>query len=164
VKKMKQGTFIHQDKYTKDLMKTFNMTELKPVSTPMSTAMTLDPDENGDAIDQREYRSMIGSLLYLTAGHSVRQVHVCSLLGFPTLFTSDSSSMNFQVSQTHTKIWDLVFAIPMAWFEGQFVFHLVYFISFYFSVAFPSYSPNLPIASPVILACIWLIILIIMLG
>jgi hypothetical protein len=42
------------------------MVELKPVSTPMSTTTTLDPDENGEAIDQREYRSMIDSLLYLT--------------------------------------------------------------------------------------------------
>jgi hypothetical protein len=50
----------------KDLMKNFNMAELKPVSTPMSTAMALDPDENGEAVDQREYKSMIGSLLYLT--------------------------------------------------------------------------------------------------
>jgi hypothetical protein len=48
-------------------MKKFNMAELKPLSTPMSVAMTLDPDENGEAVDQREYRSMISSLLYLTA-------------------------------------------------------------------------------------------------
>jgi hypothetical protein len=60
---MKQGTFVHQAKYMKDLMKKFNMAELKPVSTPMSTGMALDPDENGEAVDQREYRSMIGSLL-----------------------------------------------------------------------------------------------------
>jgi hypothetical protein len=67
VKQMKQGTFVHQAKYTKDLMKKFNMAEFNPVSTPMSTATALDPDENDKVIDQREYRSMIGSLLYLTA-------------------------------------------------------------------------------------------------
>jgi hypothetical protein len=49
VKQMKQGTFVHQAKYMKDLMKKFNMAELKPVSTPMSTATLLDPDENGEA-------------------------------------------------------------------------------------------------------------------
>jgi hypothetical protein len=37
VKQMKKGTFIHQAKYTKDLMKKFNMPELKLVSTPMCT-------------------------------------------------------------------------------------------------------------------------------
>jgi hypothetical protein len=51
----------------KDLMKKFNIAELKPLSTLMSTAMALDPNENSEAVDQREYRSMIGSLLYLTA-------------------------------------------------------------------------------------------------
>jgi hypothetical protein len=66
VKQMKEGIFIYQVKYLKILMKKFNMAELKPVSTLMSTAVVLDPDENGEVIDQREYRSMIGSLLYLT--------------------------------------------------------------------------------------------------
>jgi hypothetical protein len=67
VKEMKQGTFMHQTKYTKDLIKKFNMAELKPKSTPMSTATSLGPDEDSEVIDQREYRSMISSLLYLTA-------------------------------------------------------------------------------------------------
>jgi hypothetical protein len=51
VKQTKQGTFVHQVKYTKDLMKKFNMTVLKPVSTPMSTAILLGPDEDGETID-----------------------------------------------------------------------------------------------------------------
>jgi hypothetical protein len=67
VKQMQQGIFMHQAKYTKDLMKKFNMAELKPVSTAMSSAASLGPDEDGEVVDQREYRSMIGSLLYLTA-------------------------------------------------------------------------------------------------
>jgi hypothetical protein len=66
VKQTKQCTFVHQAKYTKDLMKKFSMAELKPVSTPMSSAASLGPDEDGEAIDQREYKSMINSLRYLT--------------------------------------------------------------------------------------------------
>jgi hypothetical protein len=66
VKQMKQGIFVHQAKYTKDLMKKFNMAKPKPVSTLMSMATGPNLDENGEAVDQREYRSMIGSLLYLT--------------------------------------------------------------------------------------------------
>jgi hypothetical protein len=58
-------------------MKKFNMAELKLVSTPMSTATLLDPDEDGEAIDQREYRSIIGSLLYLTATRPDIQFIVC---------------------------------------------------------------------------------------
>jgi hypothetical protein len=54
VKQTKQGTFMHQAKYTKDLMKKFNMAELKPVSTLMSSIASLGPDEDGEAMDQRE--------------------------------------------------------------------------------------------------------------
>jgi hypothetical protein len=54
VKQTKQGIFIHQSKYTKDLMKKFNMAELKSMTTPMSTATVLDLDENSEAVDQRE--------------------------------------------------------------------------------------------------------------
>jgi hypothetical protein len=77
VKQMKQVTFVHQAKYTKDLTKTFNMAELKHVSTPMSTATVLNPDENGEAVDQREYRSMIGCLLFLTVTWLDIQIAVC---------------------------------------------------------------------------------------
>jgi hypothetical protein len=70
VKQTKQCTFVHQVKYTKDLMKKFGMAELKLVSTPMSSTTSLGPDEDGEAVDQREYMSMIGSLMYLTATRS----------------------------------------------------------------------------------------------
>jgi hypothetical protein len=66
VKQTKQGTFVHQAKYTKDLMKKFNMAELNLVSTSMSSTASPGPDEDAEAVDQREYRSIIGSLLYLT--------------------------------------------------------------------------------------------------
>jgi hypothetical protein len=48
-------------------MKKFNMAELKPISTLMSSATSLGSDEDGEAMDQREYRSIIGSLQDLTA-------------------------------------------------------------------------------------------------
>jgi hypothetical protein len=51
VKQIKQGIVIHQAKYLKELMKKFNMAELKPVSTSMITTMLLDLDENGEAAD-----------------------------------------------------------------------------------------------------------------
>jgi hypothetical protein len=95
----------NEAKYTKDLMKKFNMAKLKPVSTPMSTATSLGPDEDGEDVDQREYRSIIGSLLYLRATWPDIQfcrVPVCMLSGFPTLLASDGSLANLQVSQTHT--------------------------------------------------------------
>jgi hypothetical protein len=53
-----------------------------------------------------------------------------------------------------------VFAIHMIWFEGKFMFYPVYYI-FCFSLVFSSYSPK---SSPVILAFIYLIMLITVLG
>jgi hypothetical protein len=77
VKRTKEGIFIHQAKYMKDLLKKFNMAELKPMSTLMSTTTAMDPDENGEAIDQREYRSIINSLLYLTVTRPNIQFAMC---------------------------------------------------------------------------------------
>jgi hypothetical protein len=51
VKQMKQDTFVHQAKYMKDLVKKFNIAELKPMSTLMSTTTVLNLDENGKAVD-----------------------------------------------------------------------------------------------------------------
>ena len=69
--------FIHQTKYTKDLLKRFDMGDCKPIATPMATSTALDPDEEGEAVDQHEYCSMIGSLLYLTASRSDIHFTVC---------------------------------------------------------------------------------------
>jgi hypothetical protein len=67
IKQAKEGTFVHQAKYTKDILKKFKMDDSKPLSTPMSMTTALDADEDGEPVDQKEYQSMIGSLLYLTA-------------------------------------------------------------------------------------------------
>jgi hypothetical protein len=90
VKQTKQGTFMHQSKYTNDLMKKFNMVELKSVSTLMSSTVSLGPDEDGEAVDQREYRIMIGSLLYLTATRSDIQFAV----GLCTRFQASPRSLH----------------------------------------------------------------------
>ncbi|WVZ58254.1 hypothetical protein U9M48_008540 [Paspalum notatum var. saurae] len=67
IKQSPEGTFVHQAKFTRDILKKFVMGDSKPITTPMSTNTTLDADEDGEAVDQKEFREMIGSLLYLTA-------------------------------------------------------------------------------------------------
>ena len=67
IKQTREGTFVHQGKYTKDLLKKFDMGEAKPLSTHLSTTMLLDTNEEGEVMDQKEYHSMIGSVLYLMA-------------------------------------------------------------------------------------------------
>jgi hypothetical protein len=53
------------------------MDDSKPLSTPMSTTIALDADEDGELVDQKEYRSMIGPLLYLTETRPDIQFSVC---------------------------------------------------------------------------------------
>jgi hypothetical protein len=77
IKQSKERTFVHQTKYTKDIVRKFMMEDSKVMVTLMSTTTTLDADEDGEHVDQKEYRSMIGSLLYLTATRPDIQFSVC---------------------------------------------------------------------------------------
>ena len=61
-----KGIFICQAKYIKEMLKIFKMEDCKPVLTPMVTGCKLSIDDSSKDVDQRLYRSMIGSLLYVT--------------------------------------------------------------------------------------------------
>ncbi|HEY1871458.1 MAG TPA: reverse transcriptase domain-containing protein, partial [Chitinophagaceae bacterium] len=65
VKQLENGIFMSQTKYINDMLKRFKMQDLKIMSTPMRTL--LDADEDGEPFDITLYRSMVGSLMYLTA-------------------------------------------------------------------------------------------------
>lgn len=68
IKQEQNGIFLSQSKYAENLIKKFDMTaKKKSVNTPMSTSTKLCYDIDGKSVDQTKYRSMIGSLLYLTA-------------------------------------------------------------------------------------------------
>ncbi|XP_065624874.1 uncharacterized mitochondrial protein AtMg00810-like [Quercus suber] len=67
VKQRKDGIFISQEKYAKNLVKRFGLDSKKHTSTPMSSSAKLSIDAAGVDIDPTLYRSMIGSLLYLIA-------------------------------------------------------------------------------------------------
>jgi hypothetical protein len=67
VKQLQDGIFISQTKYIQDILNKFGMKDAKPIKTPMGTNGHLDLDTGGKSVDQKVYRSMIGSLLYLCA-------------------------------------------------------------------------------------------------
>jgi hypothetical protein len=50
IKQTQDGTFVHQGKYTKDVLKKFDMGEGKPLLMPMSTSMTLDTNEDDEPV------------------------------------------------------------------------------------------------------------------
>jgi hypothetical protein len=82
VKQLKEGIFISQTKYTQDLLKTFGMKDAKPITTPMGTNIHFDLDVGGKSVDQKVYRSMIGSLLYLCASRPDIMLSVCMCARF----------------------------------------------------------------------------------
>jgi hypothetical protein len=61
-----QGIFISRTKYIREMLKRFGMEDCKPITTPMKTNCKLRKDDDSKSTDQRKYRSMIGSLLYVT--------------------------------------------------------------------------------------------------
>nr|GEU93408.1 hypothetical protein [Tanacetum cinerariifolium]GEU93416.1 hypothetical protein [Tanacetum cinerariifolium] len=63
----KDGIFISQDKYVAEILKKFGFIEVKTASTPMETNKPLLKDEDGEEVDVYMYRSMSGSLMYLTS-------------------------------------------------------------------------------------------------
>ncbi|GJY00314.1 retrovirus-related pol polyprotein from transposon TNT 1-94 [Tanacetum coccineum] len=67
VKQKEDGIFINQDKYVTKILKKFGFTDVKTASTPMKTQKLLLKDEDGEEVDVHLYRSMIGSLMYLTS-------------------------------------------------------------------------------------------------
>ncbi|XP_022030982.1 uncharacterized mitochondrial protein AtMg00810-like [Helianthus annuus] len=66
VEQMPDGIFIHQTKYVNDVLDKFNMSESTPTSTPLAQNHGICPDESGEKVDEMHYRSIIGSLMYLT--------------------------------------------------------------------------------------------------
>jgi hypothetical protein len=82
IKHLQEGTFISQTKYIQDILKKFGMKNTKPIKTLMGTNGHLDLDTGGKSVDQKVYRSMIGSLLYLCASWSDIMFYVCMCARF----------------------------------------------------------------------------------
>ncbi|GJS55016.1 putative ribonuclease H-like domain-containing protein [Tanacetum coccineum] len=67
VQQKEDGIFISQDKYVVEILKKFNFDSVKTTSTPIEIQKPLVKDEEATDVDVHLYRSMIGSLMYLTA-------------------------------------------------------------------------------------------------
>ncbi|XP_014511734.1 uncharacterized protein LOC106770437 [Vigna radiata var. radiata] len=77
VKQNENDIFIQQSKYCTDLLKKYKMLDCKEATTHIATKWYLDLEEKGNAIDQKMYRGMIGSQLYLTSTRSDIMHNVC---------------------------------------------------------------------------------------
>ncbi|XP_057249968.1 uncharacterized mitochondrial protein AtMg00810-like [Beta vulgaris subsp. vulgaris] len=66
VKQSPGRIFLSQEKYADDLLKKFNMSECKPLATPMALNERLSKNDGKEKVDASIYRSLVGSLIYLT--------------------------------------------------------------------------------------------------
>ncbi|GKD61684.1 putative ribonuclease H-like domain-containing protein [Tanacetum coccineum] len=82
VKQNEDGIFISQDKYVTEILKKFGFSDVKTASTPMESHKPLLKDANGEDVDEHLYRSMIGSLMYLTSSRPDIMFAVCACARF----------------------------------------------------------------------------------
>nr|GEX64108.1 hypothetical protein [Tanacetum cinerariifolium] len=82
VKQKDDGIFINQDKYMADILKKFDFTTMKTASTPMEPNKALIKDAEAKDVDVYLYRSVIGSLMYLTASKPDIMFVVCACARF----------------------------------------------------------------------------------
>ncbi|GJT00682.1 putative ribonuclease H-like domain-containing protein [Tanacetum coccineum] len=92
VKQKSDGIFISQDKYVAKILKKFYFASVKIASTPMETNKALIKDEEAEDVDVHLYRSMIGSLMYLTASRPDIMYAVCDCARFQV--TPKTSHLN----------------------------------------------------------------------
>ena len=80
IRQQDSGIFLSQSKYAKNLVKKFGLESASSIRTPMSPNVKLTVDLLGKSVDSSLYRSMIGSLLYLTASrpNTSYSVGVCA--------------------------------------------------------------------------------------
>jgi hypothetical protein len=110
IKQLKNGTFVSQGKYIKDMVKKFGMIDSKAISTPMGTNDNLDSDASGNMVDQKLYRSMIGSLLYVTASRLdvIFSVCICARFQASPRESHLKATKNIEVLETYTKCWFVI--------------------------------------------------------
>nr|GEU52866.1 putative ribonuclease H-like domain-containing protein [Tanacetum cinerariifolium] len=80
VKQKKDEIFISQDKYVAEILRKFGLTEGKSASTPIDTEKPLLKDPDSEDVDVHTYRSIIGSLMYLSSSRpdNMFAVHACA--------------------------------------------------------------------------------------
>ncbi|GJT70722.1 putative ribonuclease H-like domain-containing protein [Tanacetum coccineum] len=82
VKQKADGIFISQDKYVTEILKKFDFMSVKHSSTSIETHKQLVKDEEAADVDVQLYRSMIGSLMYLTNSRPDIMFDVCAYSRF----------------------------------------------------------------------------------
>ena len=92
------------------MLKKFRIDDAKAISTAMGTNGNLDSDASGNMVDQKMYRSLIGSLLYVTASRPdvMFSVYMCATFQASPRESFEGNKENIEVLEAYTKCWVVV--------------------------------------------------------
>ena len=83
-----------------------NQWQKSAISTPMGTSESLDSDASGNMMDQKMYRSIIGSLLYVTTSRPDVMFNICMCARFqasPRESHLKATKENIEILESYTK-------------------------------------------------------------
>lgn len=95
ISQSREGIFICQKRYVKEMLKKFSMENCKPVSTHLMQNLKLIKDDGGRKTDEKIYRSLVGSLLYLT----ITRPDITFAANLLSRFRQEPTEMHFQAAK-----------------------------------------------------------------
>ncbi|KAK2981153.1 hypothetical protein RJ640_013475 [Escallonia rubra] len=95
VKQRYDGIFISQEAYTKEVLKRFNMENCNPISIPIQVEKKLSRHVKGGPIDRTLFRSLVGSLRYLTC----TRPDILYAVGYISRYMENPTTCHFKVSK-----------------------------------------------------------------
>nr|GEZ12059.1 putative ribonuclease H-like domain-containing protein [Tanacetum cinerariifolium] len=95
VKQKQDGIFISQDKYVAEILKKFGFSEVNTASALMETSKPQLKDEDGQEVDVHMYRSMIGSLMYLTSPRLDIMFAICACARHQTVVANSTTEAEY---------------------------------------------------------------------
>jgi hypothetical protein len=110
IKQIKEGTFVSQTKYIKDMLKKFGMEDAKGITNSMGTNGSLDSDKSGNMVDQKLYRSIISNLLYVMSSRPdvMFSVYMCARFQASLRESFEGNKENIEVLKAYTRYWIMV--------------------------------------------------------
>ncbi|KAL4021602.1 hypothetical protein IC575_020408 [Cucumis melo] len=95
VKQLEEGIFISQERYTREILEKFNMINSKSVTTPIENGTKLSKYEKGDDVDPSYFKSLVGSLKYLTC----TPLNILFSIGLVSRFTESPTTTHLKVAK-----------------------------------------------------------------
>nr|GFC05001.1 retrovirus-related Pol polyprotein from transposon TNT 1-94 [Tanacetum cinerariifolium] len=112
--------FLNQSKFALEILKKFRMDSCDPVDTPMVDRLKLDEDPLGISVDQTRFRSMVGSLMYLTASRPDLVFDACMCARYQASPTKKHLEALKQVVRTHEEVHlEVLSSLAINWLAGH---------------------------------------------